>query len=91
MFMEILILIVVMIVVGLIMGALAGVIWKENRPIGVQGDYIAAVITAVAVGLLDWFVIPAMGFSETLKYIGVALEPALGALIVLWVIRLAKR
>lgn len=89
--MEILILIVVMIVVGLLMGALAGVIWRGNRPIGVQGDYIAAVITTVAVGLLDWFVIPAMGFSETLKYIGVALEPALGALIVLWVIRRAKR
>jgi uncharacterized membrane protein YeaQ/YmgE (transglycosylase-associated protein family) len=89
--MEILILIVVMVVVGLIMGALAGVIWKENRPIGVQGDYIAAVISAVAIGLIDWFVIPAMGFSETLKLIGVAIEPAIGALIVLWVIRLARR
>jgi uncharacterized membrane protein YeaQ/YmgE (transglycosylase-associated protein family) len=89
--MDILFLLVVMIVVGLLMGALAGVIWKGNRPIGVQGDYVVAVITAVIVGLLDWFVIPAMGFSETLKYIGVALEPALGALIVLWVIRRAKR
>lgn len=89
--MDLLILIVVMIVVGLLVGTLAGVIWKGNRPIGVQGDYIAAIITTVAVGLLDWFVIPAMGFSETLKYVGVALEPALGALIVLWVIRRAKR
>ena len=41
--MEILIVIVAMIVVGLIIGALAGVIWKDNRPIGVAGDYIVAV------------------------------------------------
>jgi uncharacterized membrane protein YeaQ/YmgE (transglycosylase-associated protein family) len=89
--MDILILIVAMIVVGLIMGWVGGLIWKDNRPIGVQGDYIAAVITAVAVGLIDWFVIPAMGFSNTMRNLGVALEPALGALIVLWIIRAAKK
>jgi uncharacterized membrane protein YeaQ/YmgE (transglycosylase-associated protein family) len=89
--MDILILIVAMIVVGLVMGWVGGLIWKDKRPIGVQGDYIAAVITAVAVGLLDWFVIPAMGFSITMRNLGVALEPALGALIVLWIIRAAKK
>jgi uncharacterized membrane protein YeaQ/YmgE (transglycosylase-associated protein family) len=89
--MQIVILVIIMLVVGLIMGWIGGLIWKNNRPIGVTGDYIAAVITAVAVGLLDWFVIPAMGFSDTMKYLGVALEPALGALLVLWVIRLARK
>ncbi len=89
--MEIVILILVMIVVGLLMGWVAGFIWKDNRPIGVQGDYIAAVITAVVVGLIDWFVIPAMGFSDSLRNLGVALEPAIGALIVLWIIRAAKK
>jgi uncharacterized membrane protein YeaQ/YmgE (transglycosylase-associated protein family) len=89
--MQIVILIVVMIVVGLIMGWLAGPIWKNKRPIGVRGDYIASVITAVAVGLMDWYVIPAMGFSTGLRNLGVALEPALGALIVLWIIRAAKK
>ncbi len=89
--MQVVILVIVMLVVGLIMGWIGGLIWKDKRPIGVTGDYIAAVITAVAVGLLDWFVIPAMGFSDTMKYLGVALEPALGALLVLWVIRLARR
>ncbi|MBE9478864.1 MAG: hypothetical protein IMY80_02780 [Chloroflexi bacterium] len=88
--MEILILVAAMVVVGLIIGALAGVIWKDNRPIGVRGDYIAAVIAAIVTGLLDWYVIPAMGFSDTLKYIGIATEPALVALAVLWVIRKAK-
>ena len=89
--MNVVILVVAMIVVGLVIGWLAGFIWKGKRPIGVQGDYIAAVITAIVVGLLDWYVIPAMGFSESLRNLGVAIEPALGALIVLWIIRLAKR
>ena len=89
--MDILILIVAMIVVGLVMGWVGGLIWKDKRPIGVQGDYIAAVITAVVVGLIDWFVIPAMGFSITMRNLGVALEPAISALIVLWIIRAAKK
>jgi uncharacterized membrane protein YeaQ/YmgE (transglycosylase-associated protein family) len=88
--MEILIVIVAMIVVGLIIGALAGVIWKDNRPIGVAGDYIVAVISTVVIGLIDWYVIPAMGFSDTIKFIGILFEPALGALLVLWIIRKAK-
>jgi uncharacterized membrane protein YeaQ/YmgE (transglycosylase-associated protein family) len=89
--MDIVILIVAMILVGLIVGWLAGPIWKNKRPIGLRGDYLTAVITAVAVGLMDWIVIPAMGFSQTLRNLGVALEPALGALLVLWIIRAAKR
>ena len=89
--MQIVILIVAMIVVGLVIGWLAGPIWKNKRPIGVRGDYIASVITAVAVGLMNWYVIPAMGFSTGLRNLGVAMEPALGALIVLWIIRAAKK
>jgi len=89
--MNVFILIVAMIVVGLLMGWVAGFIWKDNRPIGVQGDYIASVITAIVIGLIDWFVIPAMGFSDNLRNLGVALEPAIGALIVLWIIRAAKK
>ena len=89
--MDLVILIVAMVLVGLLVGWLAGPIWKNKRPIGVRGDYAAAVITAVVVGLVDWFVIPAMGFSNTMKVLGVALEPALGALLVLWIIRAAKK
>jgi len=89
--MEIALLVGSMVLVGLLVGWLAGLIWKGKRPLGVQADYIAAVVTAIVVGLLDWYVIPAMGFSDTMKYVGVALEPPLGALAVLWIIRLAKR
>ena len=89
--MEILFVIIAMIIVGVIAGYLAGLIWKDERPIGVQGDYMAAIVTAILVGLLDWYVIPAMGFSDTLKYIGIVSEPLLGALAVLWIIRKAKQ
>ena len=88
--MEILIVIVAMVVVGLVIGALAGVIWKDNRPIGVTGDYLVAVASTIIIGLLDWYVIPLMGFSDTIKIIGIVFEPALGALLVLWIIRKAK-
>ncbi|MBN1452833.1 MAG: hypothetical protein JW963_17580 [Anaerolineales bacterium] len=89
--MEIVILVIAMVLVGLLMGWIAGFIWKGNRPIGVQGDYIASVITAIVLGLIDWFVIPAMGFSDNLRNLGVATEPALGALLVLWIIRRARQ
>ena len=88
---QILILIGLMILVGLLVGFIAGLIWKDNRPYGVMGDFLIAIVSAIIFGLMDWFVIPAMGFSQTMKLIGVALEPPLGALAVLWIIRLAKK
>lgn len=84
--MEILYVIIAMVVVGLIIGYIAGLIWKDD-----VNNYPAAIITAVIVGLLDFYVIPMMGFSNTMKWLGVAIEPALGALAVLWIIRYAKR
>ena len=71
--MDIVILVAAMIIVGLVVGWIAGFIWKDNRPIGVRGDYIAAVIAAIVIGLIDWFIIPAMGFSDSLRNIGVVL------------------
>jgi uncharacterized membrane protein YeaQ/YmgE (transglycosylase-associated protein family) len=89
--MEALIVILAMVIVGLIMGFVGGLIWKDNRPIGVAGDYIASVITTVIVGLFDWYLIPLLGFSDTIKIIGIIFEPALAALLVLWIIRKAKQ
>ena len=89
--MQIIILIVAMILVGLLVGAIASLIWGDNKPLGPTGDYLVAVAVAILVGLMDWYVIPAMGFSDTVKWIGLATEPALGALAVLWIIRRAKK
>ncbi len=87
---QIIILIAAMAVVGLAIGALAGVIWKDNRPLGVSGDYIASILSAILMGFVDWFLIPAMGFSQTIRWVGVVLEPPATALIVLWLIRKAR-
>ena len=87
--MDFVIVIIAMIVVGLLMGAVAGGIWKENKPIGVRGDYLVAILSAVVIGLMDWYLIPAMGFSDAWKWLGIVFEPALGALAVLWIIRRA--
>ena len=88
--MEIVILIIAMIVVGLIVGWVAGLIWKDRNPEDARRDYVVSIIAAVATGLLDWFVVPAMGFSDSLRNIATATEPALLALLVLWIIRRAK-
>jgi uncharacterized membrane protein YeaQ/YmgE (transglycosylase-associated protein family) len=89
--METLFVIGAMVFVGLLIGFIAGLIWKDERPIGVRGDYAVAIISAVVIGLMDWYIIPAMGFSNTLKWLGIIFEPALGALAILWLIRVAKR
>jgi len=89
--MEIVYLVLAMIVVGLLIGWIAGFIWKDRSPSDARRDYIVSVIAAVATGLLDWFVVPAMGFSEGLRNIATAVEPAGMALILLWIIRRAKQ
>ena len=89
--MTIIVVMIAMVLVGLLIGAIASLVWKDDKPLGVAGDYAVAVVVAIVVGLMDFYVIPAMGFSDTLKWIGIATEPALGALIVLWLIRRVKR
>ena len=89
--MEIVYLVLAMIVVGLLIGWIAGLIWKDRSPSDSRRDYIVAIIATVATGLLDWFVVPAMGFSDTLRNIATATEPAGMALLVLWIIRRAKQ
>lgn len=88
--MELVYLIAAMIAVGALMGWLAGVIWKIPPPYGTATDVIAAILTTVVVGLIDYFVIPAMNFSDTIKWVGVATEPPLAALFVLWIMRRAR-
>jgi hypothetical protein len=87
--MTIVILIVAMVIVGLIVGAVSGLIWKEDQPLNVRQVYTLAVVAAVVTGLVDWYVIPAMGFSETWKWLGVALEPPIVSLAAIWLGRKA--
>ena len=88
--MEIVILLAAMVIVGLIMTYVARLIWKEEMPVRGSAAYLVGVAAAVITGLLDWVVIPAMGFSDTLKYLGVATEPPLVVLLVFWIIKRAR-
>ena len=89
--MEIVIIIVAMAVVGLLAGAIASLIWKDNKPFGTIGDYVIAIVTAIVFGLIAWYVIPIMGFGNTIRWISLATEPLFGALFVLWLVRRAKK
>ena len=80
-----------MIAVGVIVGWLGDKIFKGERPKGVQGDILAATLTTVIVGLLDWIVIPMIMKGDTIRLLGVIFEPALGALLVLWIMRRANQ
>ena len=88
---EYIILVGAMIVVGVLIGWLGDKIFKGERPKGLQGDILAATLTTVIVGLLDWVVIPMIIDGDAILYLGVIFEPALGALLVLWIMRRASQ
>jgi len=88
--MEILVLLIGMAIMGLLMGWVAGRIWPDDL-IDTRTLYIISIGTTIVVGLMDWYVIPALGFSDTLKWFGVFLEPPLAALAVVWIVRRSRK
>jgi hypothetical protein len=88
---QVLIIIGIMILYGLIIGFIAGLIWKNNRPIGVKGDYIVALLSTIGFGLLEWYLLPALNFSQTIRVLGVLVEVPFIALAVLWLIRYMRK
>ncbi len=86
-------LLAILVVLALIIGYYASSIFKGARPYGLNGDLIAAVITVVVVGLMDWYIIPMVlpGMSRLLVFISSIIEPVVSAFIVLWVMRYLKR
>lgn len=86
--MDVFIIILLMVCVGFLVAWLARtVLWKDKR----KNDVPVAITAAVITGLLDWYVIDAMGMSQSLRYLGVALEPPLVALGLLWLLRYADK
>jgi uncharacterized membrane protein YeaQ/YmgE (transglycosylase-associated protein family) len=79
------------IILGLVIGFIAGLIWKDNRPIGVQGDFLVAIGACLVFGLGEWYLLPMLGFSQTIKLLGVFGEAPAIALIILWMIRYTRR
>jgi uncharacterized membrane protein YeaQ/YmgE (transglycosylase-associated protein family) len=88
---TLLVLLAMWLVIGLLMGVLAGTIWKEARPYGDFADYLVSAVVAILTGLGDWFLLPLLNITGALRLIAAVLEPALMALIALWVMRLIKK
>ena len=84
---QVLIIIGIMLIVGLIIGFIAGLIWKDNRPIGIKGDYLVAILSSIVFGVGEWFLLPALGFNQTVKLLGTFIEAPMMALLILWLIR----
>lgn len=89
--MNLVILFGIWIVIGLLVAVLAPSIWKRERPFGETADYLVAIVAAVITGLLDWYVVPLLGITGNLLFLAAVIEPALVALIVLWLMRRLKR
>ncbi len=81
---------IVWILAGLLVGALAGLI-ASAPTYGVVVDLAAAVLTMIAVGLLDYTILPLMGYEGTIRFIAMVGEPLIGAVVVLWLLRFIKR
>ena len=81
----------IMIVYGIVIGFIAGFIWKGNRPIGIWGDYIVAIVSCLVFGLGAWFLLPELGFGQTIKLLGVFGDTPFAALLILWLIRYIKK
>ncbi len=79
------------IVLGIVIGFIAGLIWKDNRPIGVQGDYLVAIGACVVFGLGMWYLMPMIGFGQTIKLLATFGDAPGLALIILWLIRRNKQ
>lgn len=89
--MELVVMIVIWIVIGLVMALLAGSIWKGARPLGEAGDYLISIAASVITGFFDWYILPLLNIDGAVKFIAAIIEPALVALLVLWLVRKLKR
>ena len=81
----------IMIVFGVVLGFLAGLIWRDNRPYGAKGDYIAAIVSSVIFGLGEWFLLPVLGFGQTIRLLGTFIEVPFMSLGILWLLRYLNR
>lgn len=90
---SLIILLVIWALIGLLLGYVAPNIFKGGRPFGLYGDLIAAVVTAVVVGLGDWYLVPLIlpNITRLLLFLAALLEPLVAVLLVLWLMRYLKR
>ena len=82
---------VVWVLLGLLVGALAGLVGSGEPPYGLAVDIGASVLTMIGIGMLDYAILPLMGYEGTLRFIAMVAEPLITVAIVLWLLRTIKR
>jgi uncharacterized membrane protein YeaQ/YmgE (transglycosylase-associated protein family) len=82
---------IIWVVAGLLIGALASLVVQGEPPYGLAVDIIVSIAATVAIGLLDYFIIPLMGFTNWIRLLAMLTEPLIGAGLVLWLLRVIKR
>ena len=86
-------LLILFVIVGLLIGWLLPAAFKSRRPYGLSGDLIAGAAAMLVFGVLEWFwLLDAIGLSHPvwLKMLVAVIDSALGAAIVLWIVRKVK-
>jgi uncharacterized membrane protein YeaQ/YmgE (transglycosylase-associated protein family) len=81
---------IIWILVGLLVGALASLLGGAP-PYGVGADLAAAVAAMISVGLLDYALLPLLGYTGPIRLVAMLGEPLIGSVLVLWLLRVIKR
>jgi uncharacterized membrane protein YeaQ/YmgE (transglycosylase-associated protein family) len=82
---------IIWVVVGLLVGALASIVTKSEPPYGLAIDLVVSVLAMVIMGLGDFYLLPLLGVTGVVYFLGTLLEPLFAAVLALWLLRVIKR
>jgi hypothetical protein len=82
---------VLWVLLGLLVGAMAGLVGRGDPPYGPAVDIGASVLTMIGIGMLDYAILPLLGYTGTLRFVAMVAEPLIAVVIVLWLLRAIKR
>ncbi|MFQ5614305.1 MAG: hypothetical protein ACE5H9_19460 [Anaerolineae bacterium] len=90
---SLVILFVLWLIIGLLVSFAAPNLFRGERPYGLNGDLAVSVIVVILVGLADWYLLPLIlpNLARLFRFLITLVEPAVGALLVLWLMRRFKR
>jgi hypothetical protein len=88
---TLIIFLILWVLIGLLAAALASLIGRAEPPYGLAVDIGASVLTMIVVGLVDYAILPLLGYTGTLRFVAMVAEPLVAVVIVLWLLRLLKR
>jgi uncharacterized membrane protein YeaQ/YmgE (transglycosylase-associated protein family) len=84
-------LLLIVLVGSILVGWLVPMVFKSERPYGLAGDIIIPTIVGIVYAFVIFqYIVPMVGLSGWLAFIGTAVESISVAAIVLWILRKIK-